>query len=181
VKLLLIICHDGIFPEIAREAAYLGAEVLLRTAGYTSPIKQSWELMNRRDAITNMIYTVSVALGCSDGKFRDMGQAMFVGPEGNVLKQGNGMPDVIFACEVRVDEVRRKRREWGVENHLFRFKHKGYVAVKDGAGDCPYTYMRDLMQGKYKRAGDDEVLVRDGTPCGFDLSEAAYVDEMSKK
>jgi formamidase len=176
VKLLLIICHDGIFPEIAREAAYLGAEVLLRTTGYTSPIKQSWELMNRRDGFTNMIYTVNAALGGSDGKFRGMGQAMFVGPEGNVLKQGNSMPDVIFACEVR-----RKRREWGVENHLFQFKYKGYVAVKDGTRDYPYTYMRDLMQGKYKRAGDDEVLVRDGTPCGFDLSEAAYVDEMSKK
>jgi formamidase len=35
------ICHDGMFPEMARKAAYLGAEALLKTAGYTSPIKQS--------------------------------------------------------------------------------------------------------------------------------------------
>lgn len=41
MKMALIICHDGMFPEMAREAAYQGAEVLLRTAGYTSPIKPS--------------------------------------------------------------------------------------------------------------------------------------------
>lgn len=35
-KLALIICHDGMFPEMAREAAYKGAEVMLRTAGYTA-------------------------------------------------------------------------------------------------------------------------------------------------
>src|SRR5258706_11255982 len=37
-KLALIICHDGMFPEMAREAAYKGAEIMLRTAGYTAPI-----------------------------------------------------------------------------------------------------------------------------------------------
>ena len=32
-KLALIICHDGMFPEMARERAYKGADVMLRTAG----------------------------------------------------------------------------------------------------------------------------------------------------
>ena len=30
VKLALIICHDGMFPEMARECAYKGAEVMIR-------------------------------------------------------------------------------------------------------------------------------------------------------
>ena len=97
------------------------------------------------------------------------------------MGQGDGTPDGIFASEIRVEDVRRKRREWGIENNLFQFGHRGYVAVKDGAGDCPYTYMKDLMQGKYKQAGDGEVLVRDGTSCGFEVSEAEFVDESSKK
>ena len=29
-KLALIICHDGMFPEMARECAYKGAEIMLR-------------------------------------------------------------------------------------------------------------------------------------------------------
>ena len=36
------------------------------------------------------------------------------------------------------------RRLWGVENNIYQFGHRGYVAVKGGAQDCPYTYMRDL-------------------------------------
>jgi formamidase len=102
------------FPEMAREAAYLGAEVLLRTAGYTSPIKQSWEITNRANAVSNLMYTVSVALVGSDGTWRSMGEAMFVDPEGNVLERGDGTVDKIVACEVRGEEVRRRRRAWGV-------------------------------------------------------------------
>ena len=80
----LIICHDGMFPEMAREAAYLGAEVMLRTTGYISLIKQNWELTNRTNAFMNLMYTVSVALAGTDGTFRSMSEAMFVGPEGHV-------------------------------------------------------------------------------------------------
>ena len=42
--LSLIICHDGMFPEMAREAAYKGAEIMLRTAGYTAPIRHAWSV-----------------------------------------------------------------------------------------------------------------------------------------
>jgi formamidase len=41
------------------------------------------------------------------------------------------------------------------------------VAVKGGAQDCPYTYMRDLADGKYRLPWEDEVQVTDGTSCGF--------------
>jgi formamidase len=173
----LIICHDGMFPEMAREAAYLGAEVLLRTAGYTSPIKSSWEITNRANAFTNLMYTVSVALAGADSTWRSMGQAMFVGPEGDIIERGDGTADHIVACEVRADEVRRRRKEWGVENNLFQLGHRGYVAVQGGAGDCPYTYMRDLVNGRYAQAEDDTVAVRDGSSCGFDPPTTRYVDE----
>ena len=36
-----IICHDGMFPEMARECAYKGADIMIRTAGYTAPIRQA--------------------------------------------------------------------------------------------------------------------------------------------
>ena len=43
----LIICHDGMFPEMARECAYKGAEIILRTAGYTAPIRHAWRSPTR--------------------------------------------------------------------------------------------------------------------------------------
>ncbi|KAF2730475.1 nitrilase/cyanide hydratase and apolipo protein N-acyltransferase [Polyplosphaeria fusca] len=164
VLMSLIICHDGQFPEMAREAAYLGSEVLLRTAGYTSPIKHSWDITNRSNAFCNLMYTASVALAGTDGTLRSMGMAMFVGPEGDVLEVGDGTPDAMVACEVRVDEL----------------GHRGYVAVKGGAGDCPYTYMRDLVRGEYRQKEDGEVVVRNGTGCGFGAPEREFVDEMGK-
>ena len=49
-KLALIICHDGMFPEMARECAYKGAEIMIRTAGYTAPIRDSWRFTNQANA-----------------------------------------------------------------------------------------------------------------------------------
>ncbi|MEQ4600129.1 MAG: nitrilase-related carbon-nitrogen hydrolase, partial [Methylobacteriaceae bacterium] len=46
-KIGLIICHDGMFPEMARECAYKGAEIMIRTAGYTAPIRESWRFTNQ--------------------------------------------------------------------------------------------------------------------------------------
>ena len=32
------------FPEMARECAYKGAEIMIRTAGYTAPIRHAWKI-----------------------------------------------------------------------------------------------------------------------------------------
>ncbi|KAE8441596.1 hypothetical protein EG329_004645 [Mollisiaceae sp. DMI_Dod_QoI] len=169
-----IICHDGQFPEMAHEAAYKGAEILLRTAGYTSPIKGSWEITNRSNAFCNLMWTCSVALAGSDGTFNSMGEAMFCNPEGEIVRKGNGVADEIFACEIRIGDAKEKRQYWGPENNLYQFGHRGYTAVEGGARDCPYSYMQDLSEGKYKQVGEEDVLVTDGTSCGFERPTAVY-------
>src|SRR5712672_3431622 len=166
-KIALIICHDGMFPEMAREAAYKGAEILIRTAGYTAPIRQSWQVTNQANAFCNLICTASVCMSGSDGTFDSMGEGMFVGFDGALLSQGGGRPDEIVTCELRPDLVREARRHWAVENNIYQLGHRGYVAVKGGARDCPYTYMHDLAAGKYELPWEKEVKVTDGTSCGF--------------
>jgi formamidase len=61
-----------------------------------------------------------------------------------------------------------------VENNIYQFGHRGYVAVKGGAQDCPYTYMRDLMNGKYRLPWEDEVEITDGSSCDFAIPNRAY-------
>src|SRR6266702_4139477 len=56
-RIALIICHDGMFPEMAREAAYKGAEIMLRTAGYTGPIRHAWQITNQANAFCNLVVT----------------------------------------------------------------------------------------------------------------------------
>ena len=70
-----------------------------------------------------------------------MGEGMFVNFDGTPLVEGGNRPDEIITCELRPDLVREARAHWGVENNIYQFGHRGYVAVKDGACDCPYTYM----------------------------------------
>jgi formamidase len=70
--------------------------------------------------------------------------------------------------------VREARREWGVENNIYQFGHRGYVAVRGGARDCPYTYMKDLVNGEYRLPWEESVVHRDGTSCGFPPPNRSY-------
>src|SRR5712692_5937677 len=165
-KLALIICHDGMFPEMAREAAYKGAEIMLRTAGYTGPIRHAWQITNQANAFCNLMVTASVCMCGSDGIFNSMGEAMICNFDGTVIASGGAVPDDILTAEVRPDLVREARRVWSVENNIYQFGHRGFTAVKGGAQDCPYTYMQALVEGRYRLPWEDNVQVTGGTSCG---------------
>jgi formamidase len=171
-RLSLIICHDGMFPEMAREAAYKGAEIILRTAGYTAPIRHAWQITNQANAFQNLAITASVCMCGSDGTFDSMGEGMFCNFDGTVMVQGGGRPDEIITAELRPDLVREARCGWGVENNLYQLYHRGYVAVQGGAQDCPYTYMHDMAAGSYRLPWS--VDVTDGTGCGFAAPTRRY-------
>jgi formamidase len=173
-KLALIICHDGMFPEMARECAYKGADIMIRTAGYTGPIRHAWRITNQANAFCNLMYTASVCMCGSDGVFNSMGEAMLVNFDGTPLVMGSGVPDEIVTGEVRPDLVGEARQLWGVENNIYQFGHRGFVAVRGGARDCPYTYMQDLVAGRYRLPWEDKVQVKDGTSSGFDRPVREY-------
>ena len=171
-RIALIICHDGMFPEMAREAAYKGAEIIIRTAGYTAPIRHAWKITNQSNAFQNLAYTASVCMCGSDGTFDSMGEGMFCNFDGTVLVEGGGRPDEIITAELRPDLVREARTGWGVENNIYQLYHRGYAAVKGGAQDCPYTFMHDMVQGRYQLPWT--VQVTDGTSCGIAAPTRSY-------
>ena len=130
-KLALIICHDGMFPEMAREAAYKGAEIMLRTAGYTPPVRAAWQFTNQSNAFCNLMITASVCMCGSDGSFDSMGEGMIVNFDGAILAEGRtGRADEIITAEVRPDLVREARKHWAVENNIYQFGHRGFSAVR---------------------------------------------------
>ena len=166
-KIALIICHDGMFPEMARECAYKGAEIMIRTAGYTAPIRDSWRFTNQANAFQNLMVTANVCMCGSDGSFDSMGEGMIVNFDGSIIAHGTtGRADEIITAEVRPDLVREARIHWGVENNIYQLWHRGYVAVKGGAMDCPYTFMQDMVAGTFRLAvggsgqGDGRHVVR---------------------
>jgi formamidase len=180
-KLGLIICHDGMFPEMAREAAYKGAEIMLRTAGYTAPIRQAWRFTNQANSFHNLMVTANVCMCGSDGTFDSMGEGMIVNFDGTILAEGTtGRADEIITAEVRPDLVREARANWGVENNIYQLGHRGFTAVDGGAQDCPYTFMQDLVAGRYRLPWEDSVKVKDGTPSGFARPARRYGEKFAE-
>lgn len=172
--LALIICHDGMFPEMARECAYKGADIMLRTAGYTAPIGHAWQITNQANAFCNLMVTASVCMSGTDGTFDSMGEAMIVDYDGHPLASGGSRPDEIVCAEVKPGAVAAARSHWSVENNIYQLGHRGYVAVKGGAQDCPYTFMQDLVRGEYVLPWEDDVVHVDGTACGFPEPSRVY-------
>ncbi len=167
------------FPEMARECAYKGAEIMIRTAGYTAPIRDAWRFTNQANAFCNLMVTANVCMCGSDGSFDSMGEGMIVNFDGTVLAHGtSGRPDEIITAEVRPDLVREARAHWAVENNIYQLGHRGFTAVAGGAGDCPYTFMQDLVAGKYRLPWEDEVRHVDGTSCGFPKPHRRYGERL---
>src|ERR1700722_2302485 len=178
-KLALIICHDGMFPEMARECAYKGAEIMIRTAGYTAPIRAAWRFTNQANSFQNLMATANVCMCGSDGDFDSMGEGMIVNFDGSILAEGtSGRADEIITAEVRPDLVREARAGWGVENNIYQLGHRGYVAVRGGANDCPYTFMQDMVARRYRLRWENEVNVVDGTSFGFPKPIRDYVERI---
>jgi formamidase len=180
-KLALIICHDGMFPEMARECAYKGAEIMIRTAGYTAPIRDAWRFTNKSNAFCNLMVTANVCMCGSDGSFDSMGEGMIVNFDGSILAHGtSGRVDEIITAEVRPDLVREARAHWSVENNIYQLGHRGFTAVAGGAQDCPYTYMQDLVAGRYRLPWESEVRATDGTSCGFAKPARRYGERLER-
>jgi formamidase len=180
-KIALIICHDGMFPEMARECAYKGAEIMIRTAGYTAPIRESWRFTNQANAFCNLMVTANVCMCGSDGTFDSMGEGMIVNFDGTILAHATtGRPDEIITAEVRPDLVREARIHWSVENNIYQLGHRAYTAVAGGAQDCPYTFMKDMVAGSYRLPWEDQVVHTDGTSCGFPKPQRKFGEKLMK-
>ena len=83
----LTICYDLRFPELYRQLAALGAEVVFVPAAFTLFTgKDHWEVLLRARAIENLCYVVAPAqVGRHSANRLTYGNAMIVDPWGTVL------------------------------------------------------------------------------------------------
>lgn len=105
VRIGLAICYDGSFPEVARQLAWLGAEVILQPTLTTTRDREMELVCARANAWTNQVYVVNVNASNPAG----VGQSLIVDPEGTVRQQA-GVGEEILVDTLDLAAVDRVRQ-----------------------------------------------------------------------
>lgn len=144
----IIICADGDYPEIWREAAHRGANVIIRPTHYMDPWAQAWELTNRASAYFNQVYVVGAnCSGLARNETRScFGRSMIVGPDGTIITEAmSGCPGLIKA-DLYPGIIDRMHAQAVHSNPMYSFNHRGASCPERGGKGDPemrYTAYQD--------------------------------------
>jgi len=108
----LSICYDLRFPQLYRELAQAGAEILVVPAAFTKKTGAlHWHVLNRARAIENAAFVCSpCAIGAISGGGGSYGHSLIVNPIGDVLADGGESPGVVQKI-IDLDDVKRAREK----------------------------------------------------------------------
>jgi predicted amidohydrolase len=111
VRLGLSVCFDLRFPELYRELAAGGAEILAVPSSFTEATgRDHWEVLLRARAIENGAFVIAPAQCGVGGGVPTHGRSMVVDPWGIVLAQAADGPGVVVA-DLDVSRVVAVRRQ----------------------------------------------------------------------
>ena len=111
-------CYDWLFPEVTRELALKGCEVLIRISAYMDPWGAQppmdwWTVINRARAIENMAFVVASNQGASSGHYPPFswpGGSMSVDYDGRILAQASpGAGEQIVVAPISIATLREER------------------------------------------------------------------------
>jgi predicted amidohydrolase len=133
----ICICHEGVYPEIARGLAMNGAEIIIRpTLIEPAVMTGMWELQNRAHAMFNQCYVVAPNLGPDiqeDGGVVDLfgGQSMIVNYRGQIVakQQGWTSGDSFVTTTIDIEHLRRMRVANGLYNQFKDLRAEQYAAI----------------------------------------------------
>lgn len=118
-KIGLMICYDQWFPEVSRNLAWMGAEVILCPT-LTNTIDRPTELvLAKANATVNQCYFININ-GVGEMGY---GQSIVLGPQGETIYQANVGREII-PIELDFDKVRhvRERGLHGLGQNLKSFR-----------------------------------------------------------
>ncbi len=101
----LAICYDGFFPEVIRQLAWLGAEVVIQPTLTTTSDREAELVAARANAIFNQLYVVNV----NASQPAALGRSVVVDPEGLVRVQA-GEGEELLTDVLDLEAVERVRR-----------------------------------------------------------------------
>lgn len=168
-KIAVATCYDWLFPEIIRELAFRGAEVMVRISAYMDPWGTAepmswWTLVNRTRALENTVFVVAANQGAAMVNYPPFswpGGSMIVDYDGRILAQadpGPGEKVVVAPIDVgRLRQERSRRVGHDMRSHL-RAEAYSYLSATRlaPAAERPITIegLRDRIADAKGRLGD---------------------------
>jgi len=129
------ICYDWLFPEVLRQLAANGAEVLIRVSAYMDPWGATepmawWTVVNRCRALENTAYVVAANQGASLTHYPPYswpGGSQLIDFEGRVLADASPGPgERIIVATIDIDALRHERATRRGHNMLAHLRTEAY-------------------------------------------------------
>ncbi len=142
-KIAFAICSDFDYPEVPREAAWKGANVIIRPSKYMYPWDKIWDITNQVRAYENQAYVIALNHTAQDASYSYFGRSMAVDFDGNILCQ-MGENEGMTKCDIYPQHAEQARQERISNNYLYQLKHRGYTGVPPhGVTENPFTIYKD--------------------------------------
>lgn len=119
IRIGLAICYDLRFPELFRQLAAKGADVIVLPAAFTAETgKAHWHTLLKARAIENLSYVVASAQGGFHVNGRETyGHSLVADPWGNILAEVEQGPGVAVA-EIKPAQQQQIRERFPVLQHI---------------------------------------------------------------
>jgi predicted amidohydrolase len=140
-----MICYDRDFPEVSRELAMQGANILISGTNYPAPYGAKHKFLNQARAYENTAYFIQAgAVGADCESHYYVGESMVVNFDGNIICEAPEGIEYVIKADLYPQMVDSAREQYTNQNYLKALKHRGVIALPpNGDTTNPYKVYKD--------------------------------------